>query len=56
MMYLLEKFAFLPGSFFEAFASIDTSLEPLASLPPKAVRPLFLCKSHHGGKNEIRNN
>lgn len=41
MAYLSEKFAFFAGSFFEAFASIDTPLQPLASLPPRALRPLF---------------
>ena len=44
MIYVLEKFGFLAGSFFEAFASIDRSLQPLASLPPQAVGPPFLYK------------
>ncbi len=54
MAYLSEKFAFFAGSFFEVFASIDTPLQPPASLLPQALRPPFYSDSK-GGENILCN-
>jgi len=50
MTYLPEKFGFLAGSFFEAFASIDTSSAAPGLIAPTSFEAAFYSDNKGGEK------